>query len=171
MAGSSALATHRSAAGPMTPPTVLRLPADESCGTCSCTWSSSYPWQHLAKAWWAMFQVWILFCTAYPQSTCCIWPHQGAAMWWLLLFPCFPWHTSVLTLAFGYSARGISGPSGYEELQSKFQMLYCLDAWRLCTVIKSLLCTKKYVSEVVVARTGCHTSSATVLCYAFCAEP
>lgn len=39
--------------------------------------------------------------------------------------------TSVLTLAFGYSACGNSGPtgmSGYEELRFKFQALYHLTA-------------------------------------------
>lgn len=32
----------------------------------------------------------ITLCTAYPQNTCCVWPHQDVAMWWLLFFPSFP---------------------------------------------------------------------------------
>lgn len=35
---------------------------------------------------------------------------------------------SVLTLAFRYSVGGISGPSGYDELRLKFQVLYDLGA-------------------------------------------
>lgn len=143
----------------MTPIAALHLLADKIHGSCSCTGSSPHPSQGLAKALWAissslnhsLYGLSPKYLLCMTSSGCC---HMVTS------FQAFHDCTSVVTLAFKYSAGGISNPSEYEELRFKFQMLYHLETWRLHIVIKSLLCTNIYFRSC--GKAECHTSRATV---------